>query len=403
MTQAPSGSSAAGWRGDPVRVRVPATSANLGPGFDSLGLALTLYDEVEVAVETEAGATADAAAAGPPGGVSLEVTGEGAEVADRGENHLIVKTIRRAFDVIAVRSGTGIGAAHPGAGPASPDAGPAHPGAGSVRPGTDAGVGAARPGLRLRCVNRIPHSRGLGSSAAAIVAGLVAARELHPYGQVLDDQAVYELATEIEGHPDNVAACLAGGLTIAWRTPDGPRLARVDVDMEVVVFVPDQRMATERTRGLLPDVVPHEDAAANAGRAALLMAALTARRTPPAARAPVTHGSAAPGSSAIAESFATTAIPGGFAGALTPDALLAATEDRIHQDYRAAAMPASAALLRRLREKGIPAVLSGAGPAVLAFTTASQVDSIASEVGNGWHKRPLNVDPDGARVQPRRP
>jgi homoserine kinase len=371
MTRAPSGSSssssASGWRADPVRVRVPATSANLGPGFDSLGLALTLYDEVEVAVEAGAGAKADAA--GPPGGVFLEVTGEGAEVADRGENHLIVKTIRRAFDVIAARSGTGIG--------------------------------VPQPGLRMRCVNRIPHSRGLGSSAAAIVAGLVAARELHPYGLVLDDQALYELATEIEGHPDNVAACLAGGLTIAWRTPAGSRLARVEVDMEVVVFVPEQRMATERTRGLLPDVVPHEDAAANAGRAALLMAALTARR-PPASRGPATD-EPAPRSSAIAASFAPTAIPGGIAVAPASDALLAATEDRIHQDYRAAAMPATAALLSRLREKGIPAVLSGAGPAVLAFTTASQVDSIASEVGNGWHKRPLNVDPDGARVQPRRP
>jgi len=349
MTQAPSGSSL-GWRAGPVRVRVPATSANLGPGFDSLGLALTLYDEVEAEVTPE--------------GVSLEVAGEGAEVADRGENHLIVKTIRQAFGVIDVRSGSG----------------------------SDTGSG-----LRLRCVNRIPHSRGLGSSAAAIVAGLIVARELHQYGRVLDDQAVYGLATEIEGHPDNVAACLAGGLTVAWRTPDGPRLARVDVDMEVVVFIPEQRMATERTRGLLPHVVPHEDAAANAGRAALLMAALTASRTP-ASRAPT-----APGSSAIAKSSATAAAPGAFAGALAPDALLAATEDRIHQDYRAAAMPASAALLSRLREEGIPAVLSGAGPAVLAFTTAAQVDSIASEVGNGWHKRPLNVDRAGARVQPRRP
>lgn len=335
MTQAPSGSSSFAWRTGPVRVRVPATSANLGPGFDSLGLALTLYDEVELEVT--------------PDGVSLDITGEGAEVAGRGENHLIVGTIRRAFDVIAAKSGTA------------------------------AAGGAAQPGLRLRCVNGIPHSRGLGSSAAAIVAGLLAARELHPYGRVLDDQAVYGLATEIEGHPDNVAACLAGGLTIAWRTPHGPRLARVDVDMDVVVFVPEQRMATERTRGLLPDVVPHEDAAANAGRAALLLAALTAA------------------------SAANAATRGAFAGALAPEALLAATEDRIHQDYRAPAMPASAELLGRLREKGIPAVLSGAGPAVLAFTTASQVDSIASEVGNGWHKRPLNVDPDGARVQPRRP
>jgi homoserine kinase len=311
-----------------VRVRVPATSANLGPGFDCLGLALTLYDEIE------AEATAD-------GRLSIQVTGEGAEVADRGENHLVVSTIRRAFDAVDAVAGTAV----------------------------------ARPGLRLRCANRIPHSRGLGSSAAAIVAGLLAGRALHPYGHVLDDQAVFALATELEGHPDNVAPCLAGGLTIAWQEPEGPRLTRVGVDMEVVVFVPEQRVATERARGLLPEVVPHRDAAANAGRAALLVAALTAG----------------------------TPAPAGTFGTYGRAALLAATEDRLHQDYRAPAMPASAALLKSLREKGIPAVLSGAGPAVLAFTTASQVDSIASEVGNGWHKRPLNVDPDGAHVQLRRP
>jgi homoserine kinase len=343
------------WRTGPVRVRVPATSANLGPGFDSLGLALTLYDEIEVEVTT--------------GGLSIEVSGEGAEVADRGEKHLIVVVIRRAFDVIRARVGDS----------------PAVPGV----PGVPAGP---RPGLRLRCVNRIPHSRGLGSSAAAIVAGLIAARALHPYGEVLDDQAVFALATELEGHPDNVGPCLAGGLTIAWQAPGGPRLTRVDVDMEVVVFVPDQRVATERARGLLPEVVPHRDAAANAGRAALLIAALTACRTSPRARG---------ARGAVEASGISNAA--GVIGAYGPDALLAATEDRLHQEYRAPAMPASAALLKTLRERGVPAVLSGAGPAVLAFTTASQVDSIASEVGNGWHKRLLSVDPDGAHVQLYRP
>jgi homoserine kinase len=300
-----------------VRVRVPATSANLGPGFDSLGLALTLYDEVEVA------ATA-------AGDLSIEITGEGAELADRGENHLIVQVIRRAFDVIGARAGAAV----------------------------------PQPGLRLRCVNRIPHSRGLGSSSAAIVAGLTAARALHPYGHMLDDLAALALATEIEGHPDNVAPCLAGGLTIAWTAPDGPRLLRLDVDAEVVVFVPDQRLATERARGLLPEVVPHRDAAANAARAALLIAALHATQK--------------------------------------SEVLMAATEDRLHQPYRAAAMPESATLLARLRTAGIPAVISGAGPSVLAFTTVSQVDSIGLEVGNAWHKRSLNVDPHGAHVRPHR-
>ena len=295
-------------------VRAPATSANLGPGFATLGLARSLYDDVEVEVTG--------------GGLSIEVDGEGAEVASRGEKHLIVEVLYRAFDLLDELAGSGLG-----------------------RP----------PGLRLRCRNRIPHSRGLGSSSAAIVAALVAARALHPGGKLLDDDAVLRIATEIEGHPDNVAPCIAGGLTIAWTGPSGPRLVRLESKFtQVVAFVPEQRLATERARGLLPKTVPHADAAANSGRAALLIAALT--------------------------------------GGLDRDVLLDATEDRLHQDYRAPAMPGSAALVRRLRAEGVPAVVSGAGPTVLAFTTASQVDSMSPEVGNGWLKHPLDVATRGARV-----
>ncbi|HEV7934696.1 MAG TPA: homoserine kinase [Actinomadura sp.] len=304
-----------------VRVRVPATSANLGPGFDSLGLALTLYDDVEVEL-TETG------------GLTVEVSGEGADEVARGPDHLIVKVLHHAFEVIDQMAPAALG-----------------------RPA----------GLRLSCVNRIPHSRGLGSSSAAIVAGLIAARALHPYGRLLDDERALALATEIEGHPDNVAPCLAGGLTIAWtpgddgRPPRGPRLVRLDLDTEVVAFVPDRRLATERARGLLPEAVPHGDAAANAGRAALLIAALTRD--------------------------------------LGPDILLDATADRLHQSYRAPAMPESAALVERLRADGVAAVISGAGPTVLAFTSASRLDLIGSEVGTGWHKHLLSVDPHGACVQ----
>ncbi|MGI5207115.1 homoserine kinase [Spirillospora sp. CA-108201] len=295
-------------------VRTPATSANLGPGFDSLGLALALYDDVEVEATD--------------GGLSIEVDGEGAEVADRGERHLIVRVLRRTFDVLDDLAGTG---------PARPD------------------------GLRLRCRNRIPHSRGLGSSSAAIVAGIVAARALHPGGKRLDDAGALRLATEIEGHPDNVAPCLAGGLTVAWTAPGGPRSVRLESQVtRVVALVPEQRLATERARGLLPETVPHGDAAANAGRAALLVAALT--------------------------------------GGLDAGILLDATEDRLHQDYRAPAMPESAALVARLRDAGVPAVISGAGPTVLAFTTASRLDSIGGAVGKGWHEHPLDVATRGARV-----
>ncbi|MGK5550981.1 homoserine kinase [Actinomadura kijaniata] len=302
------------WAGEPVLVHAPATSANLGPGFDSLGLALSLHDDVEVQVTA--------------GGLEIEVEGEGAEVADRGERHLIVRVLRRAFEEIDRLAGSDLGQ-------------PA--------------------GLRLRCRNRIPHSRGLGSSSAAIVAGVIAARHLHPHGGVLDDDAALRLATEIEGHPDNVAPCLAGGLTVAWTTPDGPRLVRLESRVgRVVAFVPDRRVATEQARGLLPATVPHADAAANAGRAALLVAALT--------------------------------------GGLGDDVLLDATEDRLHQGYRAPAMPESAELVAALRAEGVPAVISGAGPTVLALTTGARIDSTAAKVGNGWHIHPLDVAPRGARV-----
>jgi len=298
-----------------VVVEAPATSANLGPGFDSLGLALTLYDEVEVAVTG--------------GGLTIEVDGEGAEVADRGERHLIVRVLRRSFELADELAESDLG---------------------------------QPPGLALRCVNRIPHSRGLGSSSAATVAGILAARHLHPAGRVLDDLVALRLAAEIEGHPDNAAPCLSGGLTIAWTGGDGPSSVRLEPKHDqVVAFVPEQRLATERARGLLPETVPHADAAANAGRAALLVAALTE--------------------------------------GLGDEILMAATEDRLHQDHRAPAMPESAELLARLRAAGVPAVISGAGPTVLGFTSAARVDSMAPKVGNGWHIHPLNVAPRGARVR----
>jgi homoserine kinase len=306
-----------------VRVRVPATSANLGPGFDTLGLALALHDEVEVR------------AAGDK--LDIEVTGEGAaDIADAGEKHLIVRSLRVAFDDLDIPQ-------------------PA--------------------GLTLRCVNRIPHGRGLGSSAAAIVAGLLAARALA--GAPVDPAAVLPLASMLEGHPDNVAPCLYGGLTIAWTTTgaDGlPRAQAVRLDprpeVSLVAFVAPAPVSTKVARGLLPATVPHADAAANAGRAALLVAALTAR----------------------------------------PDALLDGTEDRLHQDYRASAMPHTHELVARLRAAGVPAVVSGAGPSVLAFLTASgeksgggelnRMDSIAAETGIEWHISPRAIERQGASVVP---
>jgi homoserine kinase len=307
-----------------VRVRVPATSANLGPGFDSLGLALGLHDVVEARID--------------PAGLIIEVTGEGAGTADAGEAHLVVRAMREAFKVL--------------------DGQP--------------------PGLALRCVNRIPHGRGLGSSAAAIVSGVLAARELTDDGDIrLPDDAVLRLATELEGHPDNVAACLLGGLTVAWTGAGGPRAVRLSPlpDIVPVVFVAPKPLSTEHARGVLPETVPHADAAANAGRSALLIAALTSDT------------------------------------ASDPGPLLDATQDRLHQPYRATVMPETAELVRRLRAAGVPAVVSGAGPSVLAFLAApgaagapgpdrhDLLDSNIQEMGSGWDISVLDVDRRGASIQ----
>jgi homoserine kinase len=329
------------WSERPVLVRAPATCANLGPGFDALGLALALHDRVEASV---AGA-----------GLTVEVAGQGAGAAGLGEEHLVVRAMRAAFDVL----------------------------------------GGQPPGLRLRCANVIPQGRGLGSSAAAIVSGLLAARALVAGGAArLPDDGVLPLAAGLEGHPDNVAACLAGGLTIAWRPgrPEGPhglavaapgspadpgnravrggdaRLLRLDVaaTLTTVVCVPPFGVPTSEARRVLPASVPHTDAAANAGRSALLVAALTSE----------------------------------------PAALFDATEDFLHQKYRAEVMPATAGLLNRLRRAGVAAVVSGAGPAVLALLEAGQppgpetVGSIARETGIAWHVTPLDIDRQGAAVQP---
>jgi homoserine kinase len=262
-----------------VTVRPPASSANLGPGFDSLGLALALYDDVELEVI--------------PSGLTITVEGEGAAEVPRDERHLLVRAARAAFDAL----------------------------------------GGQPPGLRVHCVNRIPHARGLGSSSAAIVAGLVAARAAVEGGEKrLSDAALLALATELEGHPDNVAACLLGGLTIAWMDEGTGRAVRRDPasGLRLVVLIPQHLALTAAVRKLLPAEVPHADASANAGRAALLIHALGD----------------------------------------DPGLLLAATEDWLHQRYREPAMPASAEIVESLRAAGVPAVISGAGPTVLAFDSA---------------------------------
>lgn len=272
--------------GASVRVRVPASSANLGPGFDSLGLALGLYDEVDVEVTGS--------------GLSVEVSGQGAGEVVNGPAHLVVRALRRGLDAAGVRV----------------------------------------PGVKMVCRNSIPHSRGLGSSASAVVAGLAAAAGLanDAVGAgVLSTDRLIQLAAEFEGHPDNSSASILGDAVVSWSERDevtGRRSyraagLRVAPELQAWVFVPSERSSTSMTRDMLPHTVPHRDASFNAGRAALAVVALERR----------------------------------------PDLLFAATEDRLHQGYRAPALPITTRWVERLRAVGIAAMVSGAGPTVLALTS----------------------------------
>jgi homoserine kinase len=289
---------------DAAHVRVPATSANLGPGFDTLGLALALYDDLTARVTA-----ADHV---------VTIAGEGAGELPTGAEHLVVRAMLAAFDEMGQRPG----------------------------------------GLAVECVNRIPQARGLGSSSAAIVGGIQLARGLVRGGmELLDDAAALSLAARLEGHPDNVAPCLLGGFTIAWAEAAGGRGVRLSTAAGVhpTVFVPQERGFTATARAALPSAVPHKDAAFNAGRAALLVHALTA----------------------------------------APDLLFPATEDRLHQGYRAEAMPGTTSLVAALRSVGVAAVVSGAGPTVLALTEVPA----DFRAGTEWRAQKLGVDSAGALVK----
>ncbi|WP_448393586.1 homoserine kinase [Mycolicibacterium sp. XJ879] len=274
---------------------VAASSANLGPGFDSLGVALGLYDEI--VVETV------------PSGLSVEVEGEGSGQVPLDASHLVVRAIERGLRA----------------------------------------AGVTVPGMIVRCRNDIPHSRGLGSSAAAVVGGLAAVNGLvsQAGSTPLTEGQLIQLSSEFEGHPDNASAAVLGGGVVSWTEHDGPttRYAaaplRLHRDIRLFTAIPRQRSSTAETRVLLPDRVDHTDARFNVSRAALLVVALTER----------------------------------------PDLLMAATEDVLHQPQRAVAMPASTEYLQTLRRCGIAAVLSGAGPSVLALSTQPDLPAEALELG----------------------
>lgn len=293
----------------PVRVTVPATSANLGPGFDCLGLALDLRDRLTARVSEE---------------MSVTVTGQGADTVALDGSHLVVRSMSRAFDALGVDP----------------------------------------VNVALSCHNNIPHARGLGSSSAAIVAGLALARGLVVDGEDrMDDDALFDLAARIEGHPDNVAPAVYGGLRISGQDEGSFYAVGAPLDPRIgaVVFVPNSGVKTEVARNLLPAAVPHAEAAANTAAAALLVVALAGRR----------------------------------------DQLLRGTRDWLHQGYRRGVMPESFELVQMLRAAGSPAVISGAGPTVLAFTSSVEEQKALVQrcPPSGWNALGLAVDLDGVRTE----
>ncbi|MDQ0673388.1 homoserine kinase [Pseudarthrobacter siccitolerans] len=304
--------------GQSVTVRVPATSANLGPGYDSLGLALALHDTLTVeSLESEE--------------LVFDLTGEGAQTLPRDASHLVIRAMEAAFERLGFRHG----------------------------------------GLKVTAENVVPHGRGLGSSASAVVAAISAANALVPEGSRRGKDWILQLTSELEGHPDNVAPAIFGGLALSWQDSDqySSTSATVSGTVVPVVAVPDFELSTETARALLPASVGHHAAAMNAGRAALLIHALTSK----------------------------------------PEFLLAGTEDYLHQSYRAEAMRPSAALISALRAAGHAAVVSGAGPTVLvladgqaeaaAVVTFIEEFTAADTPDTGWRVLKLAVDVEGAKVE----
>jgi homoserine kinase len=297
-----------------VQVQVPATTANLGPGFDSLGLALALHDRYIAQVLDEQI-------------IDIDISGEGADDLPRNEKNLVIKSMYKGFEFL----------------------------------------GGKPRGIALRALNVIPHSRGLGSSASAIVGGLSLARALVLGGsERMSDDDMLNLASAIEGHPDNVAAAIFGAATVAWKeVQHGQDVAlsvqlEVDPRISVMAFVPSTSVATSKARKMLPELIAHSDAVRNSANTALLVHALQYR----------------------------------------PDLLHTATADFLHQSYRAQAMPASFALLTKLRKAGVAAFISGAGPTVLVLHTggSAEVEELTRAGGEKFSALALGVSRSGASL-----
>lgn len=297
---------------DHVRVRVPATSANLGPGFDTAGLALGIYDEIELRAVA--------------GDTRVTVHGEGAGTVPTDDNNLIVRALRRTLDYLD----------------------------------------ASQVGLVMTANNRIPHASGLGSSAAAVVAGILLARGLAGEG-ALTDEEVLELATQMEGHPDNAAPAIYGGVTFSWTVEEGRGARAIALEapnsIRASILIPNHAVATQEARAALPPQVPHRDAAHNVARTGLLALIL--------------------------------------AGKASPTYLMDATEDRLHQRQRAHTMPHTFELVEYLRERGLPAVVSGAGPTVLVLSGLPG-ELVRDAKSAGWRVEQPDISPVGATWEARR-
>ena len=302
------------FKANPIQVQVPATSANLGPGFDCFGLALDLHDRYVAQILDEPG-------------LDIDVAGEGAATLPRTDKNLLIKAMYKGFDFL----------------------------------------GGKPKGVAVRALNVIPHGRGLGSSASAIVGGLVLARALVLTGSdKMSDEALLDLATAMEGHPDNVSAAIFGGANLAWQESQrGDVVAQalnfeVDPRIGALAFVPATELSTSKARKMLPESIPHSDAVKNSTNVALLVQALQHR----------------------------------------PDLLLAATEDYLHQAYRKDAMPNSFALMTKLRKAGVAAFISGAGPTVLVLHTGGETEAAELEraAGDKFHMIALGISRSGVSV-----
>lgn len=302
------------YKATPIQVSVPASAANLGPGFDALGLALEIRDIYIAQILDEEV-------------FDVDVTGEGAEEVKKDGKHLVIKAMMRGFEF----------------------------------------MGGKPRGIALRALNQIPHGRGLGSSAAAIVGGLNLARSLVLSGSsLMTDDDLIALATDLEGHPDNVSAAALGGATVSWienrvGVPTGCA-SRISVDQSIraLLLIPNTQLSTGKARKMLPETIPHVEATINSGRAALLVHALTSR----------------------------------------PDLLFAATEDHLHQKYRREGMPKSVDLVTKLRGAGVAAMISGAGPTVLVLhnSTNAEHDDIVKSAGESFRALDVELSPTGAEV-----